>query len=45
MKLGEYLKKYRSEHGMSMQEMADVCGQRQLCADYPDQYDCEETSA
>lgn len=26
MKLGEWLKKYRVDHNMSMQEMADVCG-------------------
>ena len=26
MKLGEYLKKYRAEHKMTMQEMADACG-------------------
>ena len=26
MKLGEWLKKYRTEHQMSMQEMADACG-------------------
>ena len=26
MKLGEYLKKYRKEHEMTMQEMADICG-------------------
>ena len=26
MKLGEYLKKYRKEHKMTMQEMADACG-------------------
>lgn len=26
MKLGEYLKKYREDHKMTMQEMADVCG-------------------
>ena len=26
MKLGEWLKKYRKEHGLSMQSLADSCG-------------------
>lgn len=26
MKLGEWIKQYRSEHGLSMQAMADMCG-------------------
>ena len=26
MKLGEWMKEYRNQHNMSMQEMADICG-------------------